>query len=77
MQERSTTLIDAFTHSEWRISDVATAAVRAGDPVRILGRIARDGGGEKALRDLIADLNEVPDEVRKPMRAALKELGVS
>lgn len=70
-------LIDAFAHSEWRISDIATAAVRAGDPVRILGRIARERGGEKVLRSLLADLKQVPDEVRKPMRAALKELGVT
>ena len=70
-------LIDAFVHSDWRISDIATAAVRAGDPVRILGRIARERGGEKVLRDLIADLKQVPDEARKPVQAALKELGLS
>jgi len=69
-------LIDAFAHSEWRISDIATAAVRAGDPVRILGRIARERGGEKVLRDLIADPKQIPSEVRKPIRAALKELGL-
>ncbi|MER9291871.1 hypothetical protein NKI44_27120 [Mesorhizobium sp. M0614] len=69
-------LIDAFFRSEWRISDIATAAVRAGDPVRILGRIARERGGEKVLRDLIADLKNVPDEARKPIRAALRELGL-
>ena len=70
-------LIDAFVHSEWRISDIATAAVRAGDPVRILGRIARERGGETVLRDLIVNLKQVPNEVRKPVRAALKELGMS
>lgn len=70
-------LIDAFVHSEWRISDIAIAAVRANDPVRILGRIARERGGEKVLRGLIADMKQVPEEVRKPIRAALKELGVS
>jgi hypothetical protein len=70
-------LVDAFVHSEWRISDIATAAVRAGDPVRILGRIAKERGGENVLRSLIADLNEVPDEDRKPIQEALKELGLS
>lgn len=70
-------LIDSFAHSEWRISDIATAAVRAGDPVRILGRVARERDGDKVLRDLMADLKQVPDEVRKPIRAALKELGLS
>lgn len=69
-------LIDAFVHSEWRISDIATAAARAGDPVRILGRIVRERGGKKVLQGLIADLKQVPDEVRKPIRAALKELGL-
>lgn len=70
-------LIDAFVHSEWRISDIAIAAVRAGDPVRILGRIARERGGEQMLRELAADLKQVPEEVREPIRAALKELGLS
>ena len=70
-------LIDAFVHSEWRILDIATAAVRAGDPVRILGRIARERGGEKVLRGLIQDLKQVPDEARKPIQAALTELGLS
>lgn len=70
-------LIDAFVQSEWRISDIAIAAVRAGDPVRIMGRIARERGGEKVLRGLIADLDKVPEEERKPIRAALKELGLS
>jgi len=70
-------LIDAFVQSEWRISDIAIAAVRAGDPVRIMGRIARERGGEKLLQGLIADLDQVPEEERKPIRAALTELGLS
>lgn len=70
-------LIDSFAHSEWRISDIATAAVRAGDPVRILGRVAREHDGDKALRNLLADLKQVPDEVRIPIRAALEALGLS
>ena len=70
-------LTESFAHSEWRISDIATAAVRAGDPVRILGRIAGQHGGEKVLRDLAANLKQVPDDVRKPIRAALKELGLN
>jgi hypothetical protein len=70
-------LIDAFIHSEWRVADIATAAVRAGDPVRILGRLAKEPDGEVMLRDLNADLKQVPDEVRRPVRIALKELGVS
>lgn len=70
-------LIDAFLHSEWRIADIAIAAVRAGDPVRILGRIARERGGENILRGLIADLKNVPEEMRKPIWAALTELGLN
>ena len=70
-------LIDAFAHSEWRMSDIAIAAVRAGDPVRILGRIARERGGEPVLRSLAANLKQLPAEMRKPIRAALKELGLS
>jgi hypothetical protein len=70
-------LIDAFVHSDWRISDIAIAAVRAGDPVRIMGRIARERGGEKVLRSLLTDLDHVPEDERKAIRSALKELGLS
>jgi hypothetical protein len=68
---------DAFGHSEWRISDIAIAAVRAGDAVRILGTIARERSGEKVLRDLGADLKQLPEEIRKPIRVALKKLGLN
>ncbi|WP_371181111.1 hypothetical protein [Xanthomonas sacchari] len=70
-------LAEAFVHSEWRISDIAIAAARASDPVRILGRIARERGGEKVLQDLSTDLKQLPVDVRKPIRAALNELGIS
>ncbi len=70
-------LIDAFVHSEWRVTDIAIASVRAGDPVRILGRIARERGGDKVLQGLMSELLSVPAEMRKPIRAALKELGIS
>lgn len=69
-------LVDAFAHSDWRMSDIAIAAVRAGDPVRILRRIARERGGEQILRGLIADLRPVPEELRRPLLAALSELGL-
>jgi len=42
-----------------------------------MGPDPRERGGEKVLGDLIADLNQVPDEARKPIRAALKELGLN
>jgi hypothetical protein len=70
-------LSDAFVHSEWRISDIAIAAVRAGDAVRILGTIARERSGEKVLRDLGTDLKQLPEEIRKPIRVALKKLGLN
>lgn len=70
-------LIDAFVHSDWRISDIAIAAVRAGDPVRILGRIARERGGERVLQSLTADLRRIPEELREPIGATLEELGLS
>lgn len=69
-------LVDAFVRSEWQIADIATAAVRAGDPVRILGRLTKERGGEKALRALMADPSRIPDEISKPLRTALKELGL-
>ncbi len=69
-------LVDAFVHSEWRISDIAIAAVRARDPVRILGRIARERGGEEVLQGLSTNLKQLPVDVRKPIRAALEELGI-
>ena len=70
-------LVDSFVRSEWRISDIATAAVRAGDPVRILGRVAKERDGRKFLRDLMADLEQNPEELREPIRAAMKELGLN
>lgn len=70
-------LVDAFFRSEWRISDIAIAAVRAGDPVRIMGRIARENDGEKLLRNLIANLDLVAETERETIRAALIELGLS
>ncbi|MBW8468760.1 MAG: hypothetical protein K0M67_10900 [Thiobacillus sp.] len=70
-------LVDAFIHSEWRMSDIAIAAVRAGDPVRILGRIARERGGKQMLRGLTADIEQVPEDMREPIRTALKELGLN
>lgn len=70
-------LINAFAHSEWRMSDIAITAVRAGDPVRIFGRIAREHGGEQVLLDLAADLKQVPEELREPIRSALNELGLT
>lgn len=69
-------LIDGFVHSDWRVADIAIAAVRAGDPVRILGRVANERGGEKILLGLLRDLKNLPGNVRKPIRAALKQLGI-
>jgi hypothetical protein len=70
-------LIDAFVHSEWRISDIAIAAVRAGDPVRILGRIARERGGEQVLQELAGNLEQVPEEMHATLFEAMKELGLA
>lgn len=69
-------LADAFVHSEWRIIDIATAAARAGDPVRILGRISRERGGKAVLRSLGAELMSVPPELRDSIRETLGQLGV-
>lgn len=69
-------LIDAFIHSEWQISDIAIAAVRAGDPVRILGRVARERGGEQVLQNLISDIQQVPEELRDSVLDTLKELEI-
>ena len=69
-------LIDAFVHSEWRVTDIAIAAVRAGEPIRILGRIARERGGDRVLQGLMSELERVPADMRKPIRAAVKELGI-
>lgn len=69
-------LIDAFIHSKWRMSDIAIAAVRSGDLVRILSRVARELGGQEVLRSLLTDFTQVPEEVRLSLRAAFKELGL-
>lgn len=67
-------LVDSFFRSEWRISDIAIAAVRAEDPIRILRMVGNVSGGARELRDLATNLMQLPSEVRGPLRAALAEL---
>lgn len=70
-------LVDAFIHSDWRISDIAIAAARADDPVRILGRIRRERGGDEVLRSLRDGLSALPTKEQSSIRSALDELEIS
>ncbi len=69
-------LVAAYLDSQWRTTDIVIAAVRANDPVRILGAVAEDSRGEQALRDLASDMSQVPDQIQVSFVSALKELGL-
>lgn len=69
-------LVDAYLHSRWRTIDIVIAAVRANDPVRILGVVAEDTQGKQALQDLASDMTQLPDHIQVSFVSALKELGL-
>jgi hypothetical protein len=62
-------LVNALMHSNWKATDIALAAVRARDPVRILGRIAKQDGGARVIADIESGLSLIPD----PWRGQVKE----
>jgi hypothetical protein len=65
-------LVDAFMHSNWRATDIALAAARAGDIGRILGRIAIQDGGARVIADIRNNLSSIPEPWRDQVRDALK-----
>lgn len=68
------TLVDAFLRSEWRAIDIALAAVRSGDGLRILNQMSRQSGGDTAIEAIERDLLSIPSPWQAQVKAALQEL---
>ncbi|BCG86886.1 hypothetical protein MesoLj113c_29960 [Mesorhizobium sp. 113-3-9] len=66
-------LVEAFMKSNWRATDIALAAARAGDVGRILGRIASEDDGLRAIKDIQRNLFEIPDPWRGQVYAVLQD----
>jgi hypothetical protein len=67
-------LIDAFLRSDWRPTDIALAAARAGDAERILRRVSRGSGGERAIKEIEQGLKLIPTPWRQQVRTAIREI---
>jgi len=68
------TLIECFLRSDWRATDIALAAVRAEDGTRILKRLARQHGGDRAIALIERDLQSIPPPWREQVKVALQDL---
>lgn len=66
-------LAEAFFRSDWLGTDIALAAARAGDPERILKRIARRDNGAK-LAVIEREVDRIPTPWRQQVRRAIKEI---
>ena len=67
-------LVDRFMCSSWRATDIALAAARAGDPSRILRRIAKQDDGSQVIASIESNLSAIPDPWRGQVSEALKEV---
>ena len=67
-------LVDAFMTSTWRPVDLGLAAVRAGDAVRILKRVAHHGGGGRFMETIERDLRSIAPPWREKISSALHEV---
>jgi len=67
-------LVDASLGSDWRVADIALAAARAGDAVRILRHLAREKGGKRAIETIERDLEQIPMPWRQQVRSAIREI---
>lgn len=65
-------LVDAFMRSNWQATDIALAAARAGDPVRILRRIAKQNDGMRVIAAIERGLASIPDPWRGQVQEALR-----
>lgn len=68
-------LADAFFRSDWRPTDIALAAARAGDAERILNHISRRDNGPDALVAIERDIGSIPPPWREMVQQAVRELG--
>jgi hypothetical protein len=67
-------LAEAFSTSDWRATDIALAAARAGDAERILKHIARRENGPDALVEIKRDIASIPSPWRQKVEQAVKGL---
>lgn len=65
-------LAERYLRSEWKGSDIALAAARAGDAVRILRQIAKRGGRD-AITVIEKQISAVPEPWRQQVQAAIRE----
>ena len=61
-------------HSNWRATDIALAAARAGDLDKILHRIAEQAGGGQRILEIERDLLLIPNPWSNQIRGALRFL---
>ena len=67
-------LIDAFFASNWSASDIALAAARTGDELKMLRRIYRHEHGADAIAVIERDLHRIPRPWAERIRAAIANL---
>lgn len=66
-------LVDALMKSNWRATDIALAAARAGDTGRILRRIAEEDDGLRVIKEIKRNLSAIPHPWRAQVYAALRD----
>ena len=73
-------LAEALLKSTWRPRDIALAAARAGDPERILRRVAKREHGPAAIAAIEKEIGTIPDpwgwQVGKAIREIAKDGGL-
>lgn len=67
-------LIDSFLRSDWRITDIATAAARSADAKKILELVLYEPDGYKFLQLLSEEIDLVPTASRSSVKYALSEI---
>lgn len=66
-------LVDGLGKSDWRPVDIALAAARAGDPHRILRKIAKHKHGARLLTSIEKDLPTMPNPWRNQVAQAISQ----
>jgi hypothetical protein len=67
-------LASGFSNSQWRATDIALAAARAGDSARILRVIAHSRNGRSIISAIERDIETIQPPWRKEVQVALIEL---
>lgn len=69
-------LVEAFMHSVWRPTDIALAAARAQEPIRILRLVARRKGGPQVIAAIDANRSMIPEPWQLQVGDALRNLSM-